>query len=173
MKNWIRTGIALFAFMGLTASAAGATCVPVPPADFKGHLGLLHPGESVAATFFEQNGCNWNGLDQLNGTDGLVIDITGAAGPASLTAVSTPTTLVLVVVQGHFLDANCAPIGGSDFHTTSTTPASPLAQLVTVPATAKWMVIDSTDTNAGNDYDISLHTDGVDCPVVKKKKKKR
>lgn len=173
MKTLFRTGTAFFVFLCLTASASGVPCVPKPPKDLTGHLNVLHPGQSVAVEVFKNNGCSWDGLEGLNGTDGVVLDVAGMGGTGSFTATLGQTSTVFLVVQGHFLDEGCQPIAGGEFHTTTTPAANPLAQLITIPATAKWMVIDSTDANAGNDINLSVHYDGLDCPTKNKPKKKK
>ena len=68
MKHLIRAFIALGTAMCLAASAA-PLCTSAAPADFQGSLMASAPGgQSVAATWFQQNGCDWAGND-LNGTD--------------------------------------------------------------------------------------------------------
>ena len=173
MKNLIRSAIAFGVVLCMSGGAAlAAVCVPVPPKDTTGHLENLHQGVSAAVTFFEQNGCDWAGFDQLNGTDGLALDVTGQAGTAGVTSVLGETGILGVVVQGRFLDESCTPIGGADWHVSSSVASQPLTELVTIPANAKWMVIDNTNANVGNDLNITVHSDGVAC-IPKKKKKKR
>jgi hypothetical protein len=173
MKNMIRSLIAFGVVLCVGASAGAAPCVPVPPKDTTGHVELLHQGESAAASYFVQNGCNWNGFDQLNGTDGLVLDVTGQAGSASVSGILGDTALLSIVVQGYFVDEGCSRIDGADWHITTSVPAAVLAEIVTIPANAKYMVIDNTSANNGNDIDISVHTDGAECVKKKPKKKKR
>jgi hypothetical protein len=171
MRNWIKTGIALFAFMGITASASSAVpCTPIPPKDTSGSIGFLHPGQSLATTYFEQNACDWKGLDQLNGTDGTVLDATGQAGAGTFSATATDTTSLLVVIQGHFLDESCARIDGADFHSVITPADNALPTLITIPANAKWAVVDTSDANITNQINVGIHSNGTDCPKKKKKK---
>ncbi|HEY7873809.1 MAG TPA: hypothetical protein VIG64_01680, partial [Actinomycetota bacterium] len=151
MKNMIRSLIAFGVVLCVGASAGAAPCVPVPPKDTTGHVELLHQGESAAASYFVQNGCNWNGFDQLNGTDGLVLDVTGQAGSASVSGILGDTALLSIVVQGYFVDEGCSRIDGADWHITTSVPAAVLAEIVTIPANAKYMVIDNTSANNGND----------------------
>jgi hypothetical protein len=173
MKNLIRSAIALGVVLCLGASAGAAPCIPTPPKDTTGRLEVLHQGQSAAAAYFQQNGCSWNGLDQLNGTDGLVLDVTGQAGPAGVTGLLGDTSVIAVVVQGYFLDGDCARVEGADWHISSSTAAAPLTEIVTIPTNAKWMVVDNTSANNGNDIDIAVHSDGTECAPKKKKKKRR
>ena len=172
MRHVIRTLIALGVVLCVGAYAGAAPCVPVPPKDTNGHVEVLHQGESLAASYFVQNGCNWNGFDQLNGTDGAVVDVTGQAGPASVSGVLGQKALLSVVVQGYFLDEGCTRIDGADWHITTSVPAAVLSEIVTIPANAKYMVVDNTSANNGNDIDLTIHSDGVTCVKKKPKKKK-
>jgi hypothetical protein len=169
MKHILKTAIVFLVLTSMSASAA-TVCTPVAPKEWTGHIDFLHPGESLAVSYFEQNGCDWGGFDQLNGTDGLVFDVEGQAGPGDVTALSGQTTLLIVVANGYFLDANCTKM--TDFHLTSSA-ATPYADLVTIPEGAKWMAFTSTAANFGNDETIIVHSHGKDCPIKKKKKKKR
>jgi hypothetical protein len=171
MKNLIRSAIAFGVVLCMGGGAAAVACVPTPPKDTTGHLNVLHQGPSAAISYFEQNGCDWAGMDQLNGTDGLVLDVTGQAGTAGVTSILGDTGILGVVVQGRFLDEGCASISGAEWHISSSVASQPLTELVTIPANAKWMVVENTNANVGNDLNITVHTDGLECP--KKKKKKR
>lgn len=169
MKKLIHTALVLGIVFCLTASASAQTCVPIPAKDSTGHVEVLHQGESLAVSYFEQNGCDWAGFDQLNGTDGTVIDLTGHTGTAGVTGTVGDTALLFVVVHGHFLDESCAPAG--DWHVSTASPENPLTEQVPIPAGAKWMAVTHTTANNGNDIDLAVHTDEITC--VKKKKKKR
>jgi hypothetical protein len=173
MKNLTKTLIALGVVLCFGASAGAAPCVPTPPKDTTGHLELLHQGQSAAASYFAQNGCNWNGFDQLNGTDGLVLDVTGQSGTAAVSGVLGDTSLISVVVQGYFLDESCTRVAGADWHIASSVPAATLSEIVTIPVGAKYMVVDNTTANNGNDIDVTVHTDGVECVKKPKKPKKK
>jgi hypothetical protein len=173
MKNLIRSAIGLGVVLCLGASASAQVCVPTPPKDTTGHVQVLHQGPSAAISHFEQNGCDWAGADQLNGTDGVVLDVTGQTGTAGVTSILGEAGLLGVVIQGRFLDEGCAPISGGDWHVSSSVASQPLTELVTIPAGAKWMLVENTNANVGNDLNITVHTDGADCPKPKKKKKKR
>lgn len=171
MKHLLKIAIGLLIASSMTASSAATICTPIAPKEWTGHLQFVHPGQSLAAAYFQQNGCDWKGSDQLNGTDGLVFDVSGQEGTGNIAATTGASTVFLVVVQGYFLDSSCAKIPGSDWHVTSSPASAPTADLLTIPTGAKWMVVDSTDANFGNDMDLTIHSDGKDCPKPKKKKK--
>jgi hypothetical protein len=174
MRHFMKIAIGLLLAASMSAASAATICTPIAPKEWKGHLQSVHQGASVATTFFENNGCNWQGFDQMNGTDGLVLDMEGQEGTGNVSATTGPTASFLVVVQGYFLDANCKKIDGSDWHVTASPSTSATADLLTIPTGAKWMLLTSTDANAGNDFDVTVHSDGKDCPkVIKKKKKKK
>lgn len=172
MKRFVLTAIVIMVASAMTANAA-EICTPIEPKEWVGHLNSIHPGQSSATTFFEQNKCDWAGSDQLNGSDGLVFDVEGQAGTGSMSATLGQTSLVNVVVQGYFLDATCAKVSGSDYHVTGSRVDAPTADLVPIPVGAKWMLVSSTDANTGNDMTITYRSDGKDCPKPPKKKKKK
>jgi hypothetical protein len=172
MKHILKTAFVLVVLMSVSASAA-TVCTPVAPKEWTGHVDFLHPGQSAAVTYFEESGCDWGNFEQLNGTDGLVLDVEGQSGAGDVLATSGPATLLIVVANGYFIDGNCAKVGGSDFHLTTSNASSPTGYSITIPEGAKWMAFTSTEANFGNDQDIVVHSHGKDCPIKKKKKKKR
>lgn len=173
MRHLLKIAVGLVLAACMTTASAATICTPIAPKEWKAHLNGVHPGQSFATTYFENNACNWNGLDQLNGSDGLVLDVSGQEGTGNVSATTGSTTAFLVVVQGYFLDANCSKIASSDWHVTSSPSTSPTADLLAIPTGAKWMVVSSTDANFGNDMDLTVHSDGKDCPKPPKKKKKK
>ena len=154
--------------------AAGATtpCTPIPPTEWTDHIDVLAV-RSAAVAYFEQNGCEWGGLDQLNGTDGLVMDVGGHGGPADLTLWLGPLALVHNLAAGYFLDAECQRVEGSDFTAITASDLDPRVNSVTIPDTARWMVLASTTSYAANDLDVTLRSHGTECPAPKKPRKRR
>lgn len=171
MKHILKTSL-LFVVLTCVSASAATVCTPVAPKEWTGHIDFLHPGQSAAVTYFEGNGCDWGSFEQLNGTDGLVLDVEGQSGPGDVAGVSGTATALLVVAEGYFLDANCAKVDGSDFHLTTAPASEPTAYAITFPEGAKWMAFTSTDANFGNDQTVVVHSHGKDCPIKKKKKKR-
>jgi opacity protein-like surface antigen len=171
MKHILKTAFLFVTLMSVSASAA-TVCAPVAPKEWTGHIDFLHPGQSAAVTYFEESGCDWGGFEQLNGTDGLVLDVEGQSGPGDILATNGAATLFIVVANGYFLDANCTKVAQSDFHLTTSNAASPTGYALTIPEGAKWMVFSSTETNFANDQNVIVHSHGKDCPIKKKKKKR-
>lgn len=166
MKYLVRAAVALFAGACMTASAVAAPCVAVPPKDVEGHIQVAFPGgQSFAATYFQQNGCDWAGNDQLNGSDGLVLDVTGMGGTAGNMVVSLGSSLFSVPIRGEFLDESCGLIADSEIFQSSDGEA----YSIQFPTGAKWFVASPEASFPSNDVTIALHSDGKVC----KKKKKR
>lgn len=174
MKHLRTTAIGLFLLAAMTLHAAAATpCTPIPPKEWTGHLQVAHQGASAAISYFENNGCNWNGLDQLNGSDGVVFDVEGQSGTGNASAIFGPNATLGIAVQGYYLDANCKKIDGSDFHISGSVTSAPTADVITIPVGAKWMEIGGPATGFSNDINLTIHSDGFDCPTVTPKKKKK
>ena len=166
MRYLFKAAVAVFVGACLTASAAAAPCVPVPPKDVEGHIQFAFPGgQSLAATYFQQNGCDWAGNDQMNGSDGLVLDVTGMGGTAGNMVVTLGTSAFSVPVRGEFLDDSCGLIADSEIFQSSDGEA----YSIVFPETAKWFVVSPETQFPSNDVTVSLHSDGKVC----KKKKKR
>jgi len=167
MKHLLRGAVALAAVFGLGASAVAAPCLPVEPKDVSGHIQIALPGgQSFAATYFQENGCDWAGNDQLNGSDGLVLDVEGMGGTAGNMVVDLGTSVFSVPVRGEFLDGTCAPIADSELFQSSDGEAYTIA----FPPDSKWLIVSPETANPSNDVSVSVHSDGKVC---KKKKKKR
>lgn len=173
MRHLMKAAVGLFVAGAMTASAAAVTCVPIEPKEWSGHLQTAHAGTSVSTSFFEENGCDWAGFDQLNGADGLIFDVEGQVGSGNIIATLGPTSVLNAAFQGYFLDASCAKIEGSDFHVTGSLTSAPAADLVTIPVGAKWMEVNSTLGGLANDVTVTVRSDGLDCPKPPKKKKKK
>lgn len=174
MKHLMKVSIGFVALMAVSAPSIAQACVPVPPRDLEGNIAFLPVVRvSITASYFEQNGCDWAGSEQLNGLDAVVLDAEGLSGPASITAIinsgfATP-------MQVDFLDAGCAPLGDTNYFGSSA-PVAPQAFVLTVPENTKWAVVQASAElpvgDASRDIDIQIHSDGKDCPDVKPKKKK-
>ena len=166
MKYLFRATVALFACACMTASAVAAPCAPVPPKDVQGHIQFAFPGgQSAAVTYFQQNGCDWAGNDQMNGSDGLVLDVTGMGGTAGNMVVELGTSAFSVPVRGEFLDESCSLIPDSELFQSSDGEA----YSIVFPEGAKWFAVSPETQFPSNDVSISVHSDGKVC----KKKKKR
>lgn len=166
MKKLFKAAAVFVTAFSLMGSAVAAPCVPVAPSDIEAKMQVAWPGDqSLSSSYFLQNSCDWAGHDQLNGLDGVVLDVESIAGiPASMIAKigNGPFAIALV---GRFLDSDCAPIEGSDISQNTNGES----YSVEIPADAKWMIITPTGTNPTADINITLHSDGRVC---KKKKKK-
>jgi hypothetical protein len=166
MKHLLRAAVAVIAGASMTASAVAAPCVAVAPKDLSGKIQVALPGgQSFAATYFQENGCDWAGNDDLNGFDGLVLDVAGLGGTAGNMVVSLGTSAFSVPVRGEFLDESCAIIADSEVFQASDGEAYSIA----FPATAKWFIASPETPNPSSDVSIALHSDGKVC---KKKKRK-
>ncbi|HYP23400.1 MAG TPA: hypothetical protein VEV43_07495 [Actinomycetota bacterium] len=148
------------------ASAAAQGCTPVEPKKWEGTI-TYGGGGWLAANVFEHAGCNWNGADALNGTDGIVWDVSGYGGvTATLTQSSAGGTHH--ELQGFFLNENCERGGAWGF----TEPGVPFT--IGIPEGAKWIVV--YQTYGGAQTNVTLETPGrkcepVDAPKPPKKKK--
>lgn len=178
MNKLIKVLVSLVISFALASSAVAEPCVPVPPKDVTGEI-LIFPviRRSIAASYFEQNNCDWGGNTQLNGFDAVVLDVEGMGGPASVTA--TVTNLSLVPMEGIFLNKACERLGEPAPISTSAN-AYPMPTVVTIPADAKWMIAEvATDLPAGDpasEINVKVHSEGKECTAVtppKKKKKRR
>jgi hypothetical protein len=176
MKHLIRIAVAIVAAMSLSSTAIAQECVPLEPKQQTGSISLVHEGQSVATTIFEEGGCTWPS-PSLNGTDGLVLDTTGMEGSTGKATATLPAggSVIFVTVNAYFLDANCTKIANSDVAIGSSLSDTPSAQSVAIPPTAKFFVASSTVANATNNVTVTLNSDGKDCveKIVKKKKKKK
>jgi hypothetical protein len=175
MKNLLKVTAAILTALAWAASAAAAECTPLPPKDLEGSIAAMGPARvSLAASYFQQNGCNWNGNDQLNGTDAYVFDATGIEGPAVFTVTLSGTAAAF---EGIVLDEGCAKLGDTlTFGSGAEGVAEPY--VVTIPTGAKWIIVQGSTTvpvqvSTFFDVNIKLHFDGKVCEVVKKKKKRR
>jgi len=167
MKHLLKAAVAVIAGGSMMASAVAAPCVPVAPKDLGGHIEVAFPGgRSLAASYFQENGCDWAGNDQLNGFDGLVLNVAGLGGTAGNMVVELGNSVFSVPVRGEFLDEACALIPDSEVFQSSDGEAYSIA----FPTGAKWFVVSPESPAPSNDVTISLHSDGKVC---KKKKKKR
>jgi hypothetical protein len=177
MKHIFRTFISLIAMLALASQAAGIECTPVAPKDVDGKINFAHEGPSLATSFFEANGCSWNGAEGLNGSDGIVLDVSEVGGTTGAVTATLPngTSLQHTNLVAHFLDDTCAAIGGSNFDFGTSGVDNPESETLSIPVGAKWLVV-AESANATNDISINLHSNGKDCPTAtptKKKKKKR
>jgi hypothetical protein len=147
--------------------AAGAKRKPVPPKDWEGTIMQSTAFPIVTLAVFEGNGCDWAGLEGLNGFDTLVWDITGYEGlrvPATVTWTAPdppPATL-----WGWYLDEECRRIAGETFEQNGEDRGKPLHVLM--PTTAKWMVLQAITVFATRDVDVQMQHPGF---TPKKKKK--
>jgi hypothetical protein len=174
MKHLLKSACGLILAVAVGGSAAAAVpCVPIPPKEWTGNVSTIHPGASFSTTFFEQNGCDWKGFDQLNGADGLIFDVEGSSGAANMTAVMQQTSIVNTPIGGYFLDASCKKIDGSDYHATGSAPSQVASYAVTIPEGAKWMEVNDSLGGFGNTMTVTLQSLGKDCPKPKKKKGKK
>src|SRR5437588_10066601 len=130
--------------VGATLLLTGATtCKPIPAKTWKGTIAFSHIGGngfvSGSEQYFQDNGCNWNGQDSLNGFDAAVIDMTGYAGLSATGTWSAADSTASPTVSGFFLDGTCPQIGEGGFSSsTGTTP-----QKFTIPSQAKWLEVDA------------------------------
>jgi hypothetical protein len=169
MKHLIRGFIVLGTVMCLAASAAPVPCTPMPPEDFHGTLQAGVPGNvSFAASYFEQNGCDWAGADGLNGTDAYIVDVTGRTGTGTVSGNIQGG--ILPVMTAYFLSEACEAIGEPQ----SFAADGQNTYAVTFPEGAKWLVVHKNDVlSVAAQISFDLHYDGKICEVVKAKKKKK
>jgi hypothetical protein len=149
-----------------TGAMAAETCVPVAPARWDSEI---QAGSSkVFGNVFLNNACSYGGADQLNGTDHLVVDISGHGG-LTLGVTTTDSGPLGKGVSGFFLNENCEKGGFWGFTQDKTPYAAP------APEGAKWIYI--TAEYGAATVSVALESAGRTCeatpPPVKKKKKKR
>lgn len=172
MKLVSRAAIILLVVATASANAA-PVCTPVPPAEWTASLQVLHQGVSSAVSLFETNGCKWGPMEQVNGTDGLVLDVEGHAGPADITLMVGDASVIHALTRGFFLDAGCRRMEGA-FTARTGSDLQMTVNLLTIPQGAKWLAVDGTDQSfATNDLTVTVRAHGVDCPPIKKPRKKR
>ena len=168
MKHLLKAAVAVIAGASMMTSAVAAPCVPVPPKDLEGHIQVALPGgQSLAAAYFLQNGCDWAGNDQLNGFDGVVLDVGGLGGTPGNMVVRLGTSAFSVPVRGEFLDESCAAIADSEVFQSSDGESYGIA----FPTGAKWFVVSPETPNPSSDVTITLPSDGKVCKKKKKKHK--
>lgn len=175
MRNLLKVATALLALCAFSTSSIAAECTPIPPKDVEGHIEFVPVArQSIAGGYFEQNGCDWGGNDQLNGLDAVVLDITGITGPATATAAIEEG--FLTTFESVFLDEGCTRVG-EVVRFSGTNPEVPEAYVITIPVGAKWMLVQgSTELPAGDpaaSVTVKVHSDGLDCDVPEKPKKKK
>lgn len=165
MKRLLLTFGALMALSGMASAAT--PCVAQPPKDFQGTIQAAAPGStSVAANYFQQNGCTWAGAD-LNGTDAWIVDIGGLVGTGTISA--NIAAGFLTTMSSYFLDDKCQPIGDPVLYGMSGD-----SYAVNFPAGAKWMVTQVGYEGGSQPYpaanvEISMRFDGKSCPIKKRK----
>lgn len=177
MRNIIKIAGTLLTLAALTTSSVAApVCTPLPPKKLEGTIMVVPPARhSITASQFLDNGCDWAGMEQLNGFDAHVFDMTGIEGPTTITVIAGPVGLALPY-EHTTLDANCAPIG--EVITTGSSGVDfPQPHKAEIPAGTKWMV-STGDTvlpvngNFATQVTVYVDFEGKVCPPVKKKKKK-
>lgn len=174
MKHLMRTAIALIAVAALSASAIAEECVPQPPKDLEGSIMFVEPVRpSVALTYFEDNGCDWNGNDQLNGSDAYVFDVTDMSGPATISGA--PRAGLASAYESVAFDENCARLGDP-----FTFGSFGQEYVFEIPVGTKWLGVQGSTAspvvaNTVASTVIKLHSAGKECeePVKEKKKKKK
>ena len=180
MRNLIKMATTVIALMALAAPALAQVCTPLPSKDLQGSV--LYSGfvrQSAAAAYFQNNGCNWNGNDGLNGTDAYVFDITGIEGQASAT-IAAGFPGLQIAYEGIVLDGGCKKVGDT-LSIGSSTAEFPIPYVITVPAGGKWLIVQGStaspvSTNFASQAQVTIHFDGKTCDApapTKKKKKKR
>jgi hypothetical protein len=150
------------------APAAPPKSPPIPPKDWNGTIQVFVAAR-MFSTYFEENGCDWGGQDQLNGVDGFVWDMTGYGGLPGTMVWTTDSPATPDVVGMFFLDADCNRIPGV-YWTSGRSDMGKVLPIV-IPSTAKWAVVGPAG-GVTNDVEISVHSDGYTPPKPKKKKKK-
>jgi hypothetical protein len=171
MRHLFKTAIVAFLVPSFAASAA-PLCTPIPPTEWTAHVEVLHQAASSSAAYFETNDCDWGDLEELNGTDGLVLDVGGHLGPSDVTVMLGDRSLTHANTAGHFLDADCKRIEGSAFTAGTASDLDPIVNAVTIPEGARWMVFHATTSYGVVDVTVTVRTHGKDCPVKKPRKKR-
>lgn len=151
----------------LTAGSVTAqACITVEPARWDGEIQL--GSSKVFGNVFLNNGCSYGGADQLNGTDHMVVDISGHGG-LTLNVTTNDSGPLAKGVSGMFLNENCEKGGFWGFTQNKTPYPAP------APEGAKWMYI--TPEYGAATVSVAVESAGRTCettpPVKKKKKKKR
>lgn len=167
MKKALLMVIAAVTALGMTASSAYA-CKPIPPKDIEGHIEFVPPGgRSVAITYFQENGCDWGGREDLNGRDGVVLDVDGLGGTKGNLLGRVGLGLFIVGLKGEFLDASCEVIPGDEVYQSTDDNAYSLK----IPQGATWFAITPVTQWVSSDVFVEFHSDGKVCKKKKKKKK--
>ncbi|HWL65232.1 MAG TPA: hypothetical protein VNP73_04590 [Actinomycetota bacterium] len=179
MRHLLKLAGTVIALMAFTTSAVAQECTPLPPKEVSGPI--LFSGnvrQSVAATYFQNNACNWNGNDGLNGTDAQVLDLTGIEGQAAAT-ISTGFPGFQIAFQGIVLDGTCKKLGDT-LSIGSSTIDFPVPYVIEVPAGAKWLIVQGSQaspaqTNFASQSTVTIFFEGRECeaPPAPPKKKKR
>ena len=181
MNRILKMAVAMIALASMATSAvAQEPCVPLEPKKLEGSIEFVPPvRKSVAATYFQDNACTWNGNDQLNGTDAFVFDVTGIEGPATIT-VNVDVGLQ-DSFEGILLDEACAQVG--DLIPFGSGQAEfPDPYVIDIAKGAKWMIVQPgtsspATTSVAQSVQITLESAGKKCevqqPPEKEKKKKK
>lgn len=168
MRSLLKVSAVIVVAMSLTGSAVAAKCEPIEEGDIEGHIELAWPADqSLSASYFLENSCDWGDGEDLNGFDAVVLDVESVGGTTgSLTA--SASGVVAIGIKSQFLDADCSTV--SEVPRQSATGD---AYSLEIPADAKWMLVVPASTNyVSRDVTVTLHSDGKDCSKKKKGKKK-
>ena len=153
--------VAVVTSIGMVSGTAQA-CTKVPPKSWAGTIDVIAPtGASLAVAAFKQNNCSWGSNAQLNGFDGLVLDVTKYGGLLAKVTLSMGTAPFRVSGGGTYLSTSCAAISsGAWTHTADGTPFT-----VSIPAGAKWLLVTATsDTTVVSDQlQFAMTSSGRRC----------
>lgn len=169
MKKGLRLAAGVIAALAMMASTAYA-CEPIEPKDIDGHIEVVAPGgSSFAVTYFQENGCDWAGSEDLNGSDGVILDAKGMGGTKGNLTGEMGTSAFVVAIKGEFLNESCEVIPGDEVYQT----AGGEAFSVDIPDGAVWFAVTPVSQFPSSDVSVKLHSEGKVCKAVKKKKKGR
>lgn len=160
MRYMLKIAVAVVVAFSLGTSSTLAACKSVPPKEWEGQI-LFPSGGFVTLTYFTNNDCSFEGQEQLNGFDALIIDVSEYGG---LTAsVEWLDGLAISGVSGHFRTSDCQ-------RQSSWGPAEQQVPYpVAIPKGANWMVF--LVPIGSSNISIKMESEGKKCKKKNKKKK--
>jgi hypothetical protein len=139
-----------------------AACKKVPAKTWEGNiqLGAITAGNG-AYYFFRQNGCNWNGMDQLNGLDAYWFDVSGYGGLPGAFTWTTDSPHLSGNLTISFFDDKCTPLAGQ--YSLGAQKMGTNLPFLFAPS-AKWAVITAQTSDVpATDLQVQMKSPGKAC----------
>lgn len=134
-------------------------CQPVAARTWTGEIQLATHA-NAGRTAYLRNECKWPDA-QMNGLDAITFDVGSHAGLPATVTWDTDAAVKPDQVNGVFLTATCGSLPNTGW--TQSSPRTPTA--VTIPATAKWLLVSPYTLAPSKDLKIRVASPGRKCPT--------